>query len=135
MIELPFYHSFAGKVPAVSTLLAEALIRIAPEGMSRALFANSGSEANDTAGQACRGTVNNALGRPQKKKIVSRQRAYHGMTVACGKPHRPRVRADGLRLADRALPAHRLPALLPRRAARGEPRRRMPPGSPGTSSS
>jgi 4-aminobutyrate--pyruvate transaminase len=81
MTELPFYHSFAGKVPAVTTLLAEALIRIAPRGMSRALFANSGSEANDTAVKLA-WYVNNALGRPQKKKIVSRQRAYHGMTVA-----------------------------------------------------
>ena len=37
-----------------------------------------------------------------------------------GEPHRPRLRADRLRPADRALPAHRLPALLPRRAARRE---------------
>src|SRR5258705_3061196 len=81
MNELPFYHSFAGKVPAVSTLLAEALIRIAPAGMRRALFANSGSEANDTAVKLA-WYVNNALGRPQKKKIISRQRAYHGMTIA-----------------------------------------------------
>src|SRR5215470_5475231 len=49
MCELPFYHSFGGKVPAVSTELAERLIRIAPAGMRRCLFANSGSEANDTA--------------------------------------------------------------------------------------
>ena len=81
MTELPFYHSFAGKVPAVATLLAEALIRIAPSGMSRALFANSGPEANDTAVKLA-WYVNNALGRPQKKKIVSRRHAYHGMTIA-----------------------------------------------------
>src|SRR4030095_7947782 len=35
MCELPFYHSFAGKVPAISTELAERLIRIAPEGMGK----------------------------------------------------------------------------------------------------
>ena len=81
MCELPFYHSFAGKVPAISTELAEAMIRIAPAGMSRALFANSGSEANDTAIKLA-WYVNNALGRPRKKKIISRQRAYHGVTVA-----------------------------------------------------
>ena len=81
MQELPFYHSFAGKVPAVSTELAEKLIGIAPAGMSKALFANSGSEANDTAVKLA-WYVNNARGRPQKKKIVSRQRAYHGMTIA-----------------------------------------------------
>ncbi|HET7097303.1 MAG TPA: aminotransferase, partial [Casimicrobiaceae bacterium] len=66
---------------AVTTLLAEALIRIAPAGMSRALFANSGSEANDTAVKLA-WYVNNALGRPQKKKIIGRQRGYHGMTIA-----------------------------------------------------
>src|SRR6185436_14412020 len=81
MSELPFYHSFAGKVPAVSTELAERLIGIAPAGMGKVLFANSGSEANDTAIKLA-WYVNNALGRPQKKKIISRQRAYHGVTIA-----------------------------------------------------
>jgi len=81
MRELPFYHSFAGKVPAIATELAERLIGMAPEGMGKVLFANSGSEANDTAIKLV-WYVNNALGRPQKKKIISRQRAYHGVTVA-----------------------------------------------------
>ncbi len=81
MCELPFYHSFGGKVPAISTELAERLIRIAPPGMGKVLFANSGSEANDTAIKLA-WYVNNALGRPNKKKIISRQRAYHGVTVA-----------------------------------------------------
>jgi 4-aminobutyrate--pyruvate transaminase len=83
MCELPFYHSFGGKVPAISAELAERLIRIAPAGMSRVLFANSGSEANDTAIKLA-WYINNALGRPQKKKIISRQRAYHGVTIASG---------------------------------------------------
>jgi 4-aminobutyrate--pyruvate transaminase len=83
MCELPFYHSFAGKVPAISTELAERLIGIAPAGMAKVLFANSGSEANDTAVKLA-WYVNNALGRPQKKKIISRQRAYHGVTIASG---------------------------------------------------
>ncbi len=81
MCELPFYHSFAGKVPGISTELAERLIRMAPAGMTKVLFANSGSEANDTAIKLA-WYVNNALGRPRKKKIISRQRAYHGVTVA-----------------------------------------------------
>ena len=81
MLELPFYHSFAGKVPAVSAELAERLIGIAPHGMKRVLFANSGSEANDAAVKLV-WYVNNALGRPRKKKIIARQRAYHGVTVA-----------------------------------------------------
>src|SRR5215831_7421824 len=49
MLELPFYHAFAGKVPAIATELAEKLVSIAPAGLARALFANSGSEANDAA--------------------------------------------------------------------------------------
>src|SRR5256884_5856252 len=49
--------------------------------MGKALFANSGSEANDTAIKLA-WYINNALGRPRKKKIISRQRAYHGVTVA-----------------------------------------------------
>jgi 4-aminobutyrate--pyruvate transaminase len=81
MCELPFYHSFAGKVPAISTELAERLIRMAPAEMGKVLFANSGSEANDTAIKLA-WYINNALGRPQKKKIISRKRAYHGVTVA-----------------------------------------------------
>ncbi len=81
MCELPFYHSFAGKVPAIATELAERLIGMAPAGMGKVLFANSGSEANDTAIKLA-WYVNNALGRPQKKKIISRQRAYHGVTIA-----------------------------------------------------
>jgi 4-aminobutyrate--pyruvate transaminase len=83
MCELPFYHSFGGKVPAIATELAERLIGIAPAGMGKVLFANSGSEANDTAIKLA-WYVNNALGRPQKKKIISRQRAYHGVTIASG---------------------------------------------------
>jgi 4-aminobutyrate--pyruvate transaminase len=83
MCELPFYHSFAGKVPAVSAELAERLIGIAPAGMARVLFANSGSEANDTAIKLA-WYVNNAQGRPRKKKIIARQRAYHGVTIASG---------------------------------------------------
>ena len=81
MCELPFYHSFAGKVPSITTELVERLIRIAPAGMSKVLFANSGSEANDAAIKLA-WYINNARGRPQKKKIISRKRAYHGVTVA-----------------------------------------------------
>lgn len=83
MLELPFYHSFAGKVPAISAELAERLIHIAPAGMGKVLFANSGSEANDTAIKLA-WYVNNAQGRPRKKKIIARQRAYHGVTIASG---------------------------------------------------
>ena len=81
MTELPFYHSFAGKVPAIATELAEKLVSMAPKGLTRVLFANSGSEANDTAVKLA-WYYNNALGRPMKKKIIGRHKGYHGMTVA-----------------------------------------------------
>src|SRR4029453_19086459 len=51
--------------------------------MGKVLFANSGSEANDAAIKLA-WYVNNAVGRPQKKKIISRKRAYHGVTIATG---------------------------------------------------
>lgn len=81
MLALPFYHSFSGKVPAISTELAEKLVGVAPEGMARVFFANSGSEANDSAVKLA-WYYNNALGRPEKKKLISRRKAYHGVTVA-----------------------------------------------------
>lgn len=81
--ELSFYHGFGGKAPLPTIDLAEALIGLAPVPMSKVLFANSGSEANDTAVKLI-WYMNNVLGRPEKKKIISRQRAYHGVTVAAG---------------------------------------------------
>ena len=83
MQQLPFYHSFGGKASEPSMRLAERLIAMAPVPMSKVFFANSGSEANDTAVKIA-WYYNNALGRPQKKKIISRMRAYHGVTVASG---------------------------------------------------
>ena len=79
--QLPNYHSFAGKAALPTIDLAEKLIGMAPVPMSKVFFANSGSEANDTAIKLI-WYYNNALGRPEKKKIISRVRAYHGVTVA-----------------------------------------------------
>ena len=49
--------------------------------MSKVFFNNSGSEANDTAIKLV-WYYNNGRDRPQKKKIVSRIKAYHGVTIA-----------------------------------------------------
>jgi 4-aminobutyrate--pyruvate transaminase len=54
-----------------------------PERLSRAFFANSGSEANDSIIKMV-WYHNNATGRPKKKKFVSRIRGYHGITIASG---------------------------------------------------
>ncbi|CAG9216598.1 Putrescine--pyruvate aminotransferase [Paraburkholderia tropica] len=81
MRAMPFYHSFAHKSTAPTIELAEKLLALAPVPMAKAFFANSGSEANDTAVKLI-WYYHNAIGRPQKKKIISRLRAYHGVTVA-----------------------------------------------------
>jgi 4-aminobutyrate--pyruvate transaminase len=81
---LPYYHSFSGKVPGPVTELVAKLIAWAPtEALRRGrlLFANSGSESNDTAFKLVR-YYHNARGQPQKKKIIARQKGYHGVTAA-----------------------------------------------------
>lgn len=81
MRKLPFYHAFGQKSTDVGIELAEKLISIAPVPMSKVFFANSGSEANDTAIKLV-WYYWNAAGKPNKKKIISRHKAYHGVTVA-----------------------------------------------------
>lgn len=78
---LPYYHSFTGKVPGPVPELVDRMIAMAPVPMGRVLFANSGSESNDTAFKLVR-YYNNAKGRPLKKKIIARNKGYHGVTVA-----------------------------------------------------
>ena len=81
MRKLPTYHVFGHKSHEPGIDLAERLIKLAPVPMSKVFFANSGSEANDTAVKLI-WYYNNALGRPEKKKIISRVKGYHGVTVA-----------------------------------------------------
>ena len=81
MERLPFAHIFAGKSHDPAIELAEKLKEIAPIPISKVFFANSGSEANDTQMKLV-WYMNNALGRPRKKKIISRVKAYHGVTIA-----------------------------------------------------
>ncbi len=81
MRTLPFYHSFTAKSHAPMIDLAEMLIARAPVPMSKVFFANSGSEANDTAIKMV-WYFNNAVGRPDKKKIIVRIKGYHGITLA-----------------------------------------------------
>jgi L-2,4-diaminobutyrate transaminase len=80
-LKLPYYHSFSSMATDTPALLAERLIGLAPDGMSKVLFGNSGSDANDTQIKLVR-MYNNLLGRPRKKKIVSRSRGYHGVSLA-----------------------------------------------------
>ncbi len=90
MKRLPYYHGFGGKTSEVTINLAEKLISIAPTKMSKALFANSGSEATDLAVKLI-WYYFNSKGMPKKKKIISRIKGYHGVTVCSasltGLPH------------------------------------------------
>src|SRR3954471_9847502 len=81
MRKLSFAHLFTGKSHDGAIELAEKLKEMAPVPTSKVFFCNSGSEANDTQVKLV-WYMNNGLGRPQKKKIISRQKAYHGVTVA-----------------------------------------------------
>ena len=78
--QLPYYHLFGAKGMEPAIELAEKLKEIAPVPISKVFFTSSGSEANDTQVKLA-WYMNNALGRPDKKKIISRQKAYHGVTI------------------------------------------------------
>ena len=81
MSKLPFYHNFTHKAHSPLIDLSEKLVTMAPVPMSKAFFTNSGSEANDTAMKMV-WYRSNALGQPQRKKLISRKRGYHGVTIA-----------------------------------------------------
>jgi 4-aminobutyrate--pyruvate transaminase len=79
--KLPFAHLFTAKSHDPAIELAERLKEISPVPASKVFFCNSGSEANDTQIKLV-WYMNNALGRPKRKKIISRLKAYHGVTIA-----------------------------------------------------
>jgi 4-aminobutyrate--pyruvate transaminase len=79
--KLPFAHLFTAKSHDPAIELAEKLKEIAPVPTSKVFFCNSGSEANDSQVKLV-WYMNNGLGRPRKKKIISRIKAYHGVTIA-----------------------------------------------------
>jgi len=81
--KLAYYHAFTSMGTEPSIRLADRLIRLAPDGMSKVFFGNSGSDANDTNVKLV-WYYNHLLGRPEKVKIISRHMAYHGVTVAAG---------------------------------------------------
>ena len=81
MKELPYYNSFFRCSTPTPILLAKRIAELAPPSLNQVFFGSSGSEANDTALRLVRHYW--ALeGKPQKNRIISRQMAYHGSTVA-----------------------------------------------------
>ena len=81
MRKVSFTHAFSGKSHDGVIELSEKLKEIAPVPASKVLFGTSGSEANDMQIKLT-WYYNNARGKPEKKKIISRMRAYHGVTIA-----------------------------------------------------
>ncbi len=81
MLQLPYYNSFFQTTNPYATELAAKIASVLPAGLSRILFANSGSEANDTALKLIR-YYWNLQGKTQKKIHISREYAYHGVTMA-----------------------------------------------------
>ncbi len=87
---LPYYHTFMSMTNEPVARLADRLMSLAPGHMSKVFFGSSGSDTNDTQVKIV-WYYHNVLGKPEKKKIIARQRAYHGSTLAgaslSGMPH------------------------------------------------
>jgi 4-aminobutyrate--pyruvate transaminase len=83
MERLPYAQIFSHRSTEPVIELAERLIQLAPKPLRHVLFCNGGSEAIDSAIKLV-WYYNNAKGRPEKKRIIGRRRAYHGVSVAGG---------------------------------------------------
>jgi L-2,4-diaminobutyrate transaminase len=81
--QLAYYHSYVGHGTEASITLAKMIMDRAPKHMARVYFGLSGSDANETNIKLI-WYYNNILGRPQKKKIISRWRGYHGSGLMTG---------------------------------------------------
>jgi len=81
--ELAYYHAYVGHGTEASITLAKMILDRAPKGMSKVYFGLGGSDANETNIKLI-WYYNNILGRPEKKKIISRWRGYHGSGLMTG---------------------------------------------------
>jgi L-2,4-diaminobutyrate transaminase len=81
--ELAYYHAYVGHGTEASITLAKMVLERAPKNMSKVYFGLGGSDANETNVKLV-WYYNNILGRPQKKRIISRWRGYHGSGLVTG---------------------------------------------------
>lgn len=81
--ELAYYHAYVGHGTEASITLAHMVLERAPAGMSKVYFGLGGSDANETNIKLV-WYYNNILGRPEKKKVISRWRGYHGSGLMTG---------------------------------------------------
>ena len=80
---MAFFHTYRGSSNEPLIRLSDRVLRLAPPSMSKIYYGLSGSDANETQVKIA-WYYNNVLGRPRKKKIIARERAYHGATVMAG---------------------------------------------------
>src|SRR4029077_1831241 len=80
---LAHYHSYAAHTTDELAILSDRLVRMAPGKMSKVFYGMSGSDANETNAKLV-WYYNNLRGKPKKKKIISRERGYHGSSVISG---------------------------------------------------
>jgi L-2,4-diaminobutyrate transaminase len=81
--ELAYYHTYVAHSTEALIRLSDRLVRMAPGAPAKVFYGMSGSDANETQVKLA-WHYNNVLGRPQKKKIISRERGYHGSSVMSG---------------------------------------------------
>ncbi len=81
MRELSFGHMFGGKTHPAAMALADRLAAMVPMDDARVFLGNSGSDANDTLVKLVRYYAE-ASGKPQRTKIIARDKGYHGVTLA-----------------------------------------------------
>jgi len=81
--ELAYYHAYVGHGTEASITLSKMVLDRAPDNMSKVYYGLSGSDANETNIKLV-WYFNNVLGRPEKKKIISRWRGYHGSGLMTG---------------------------------------------------
>lgn len=81
MRTLAYSHLFGGKTHPAAMQLADELADMVPIENASVFLGNSGSDANDTQVKLLRYYFN-VIGKPEKRKIIARERAYHGVTVA-----------------------------------------------------
>lgn len=86
----PGYHAFFGRMSDQTVMLSEKLIEVSPFERGKVFYTNSGSEANDTMVKML-WFLGGAEGKPQRRKILTRGNAYHGVTAVSasmtGKPY------------------------------------------------
>jgi L-2,4-diaminobutyrate transaminase len=81
--KLAYYHSYAGHSNEELIRLSDRLVRMAPGKPSKVFYGTSGSDANETQAKLV-WYYHNLIGKPKKKRIIARERAYHGNTVMSG---------------------------------------------------